>query len=251
MKIDVLLSPLNADELHFTGKTTVVIDVLRATTTIVTALQNGAREVVPVGSVDFAMKISGSAAGGQTLLCGERNITMIEGFSLGNSPLEYDEETIKGKTIVFFTTNGSKSIVKAKFSENLLIASFINMNAIVNHLVELGNDVEILCSGSEGKFCIEDTACAGKIISEIKSRVHEVILTDSGRASELIYDSFGKNLDEMLLNCDHGKKLQEKGFADDIKYCSQLSISDIVPYYDAGTIKIVQPKEVQQSENKN
>ena len=113
MKIRTLLSPLNVEELYFTKKTTVVIDVLRATTTIVTALHNGAKEIIPVSSIEFAMKISG---GGQMLLGGERNAEKIDGFTFGNSPLEYTEEAVKGKSIILFTTNGSKALVRAKFS---------------------------------------------------------------------------------------------------------------------------------------
>ena len=121
MKLNVLFSPGNTDDLYFTGKTTVVIDVLRASTTIVEALKNGAKDVIPVATVEFAMKISGGMFGGQTLLCGERNTKKIEGFALGNSPLEYKKEIVSGKSIVFYSTNGTRAIVKAKFSENLFI----------------------------------------------------------------------------------------------------------------------------------
>ena len=101
MKLDVLFSPVQADELFFTGKTTVVIDVLRASSTIITALTNGAKEIVPVGTVEFAVKVSGGIFGGQTLLGGERNTKKIEGFALGNSPSEYTTEIVYGKSIVF------------------------------------------------------------------------------------------------------------------------------------------------------
>ena len=97
MKLNVFLSPVIVDELYFTGKTTVVIDVLRATSTIATAINNGAKEVVPVASVEFAVKVSGGMFGGQTLLGGERNTKKIEGFALGNSPFEYAKEVIEGK----------------------------------------------------------------------------------------------------------------------------------------------------------
>src|SRR4030065_1751418 len=135
MKINVLFSPLGADELSFTGRTTVVIDVLRASSTIVAALSNGAREVVPVATVEFAVKVSGGMFGGQTLLGGERNTKKIEGFALGNSPFEYSKEIVEGKSIVFYTTNGTKSIVKAKYSENLYICSFLNISAVAKHLI--------------------------------------------------------------------------------------------------------------------
>ena len=127
MKINVLFSPVNADELYFANKITVMIDVLRASSTIINALSNGAKEVIPVATVEFAVKVSGGMFGGQTLLGGERNTKKIEGFALGNSPLEYSKDIVGDKFIVFFSTNGSKAIVKAKFSENLLRAQLSSL----------------------------------------------------------------------------------------------------------------------------
>jgi len=167
MKINVLTSNISFDELYFTGKTCVVIDVLRASTVIVNALANGAREIIPVGTVDFAMKVSGDAFRSQTLLGGERNTKKVEGFTLGNSPLEYTPEIVNGKSIIHYTTNGSKSIVKAKFAENLFIACFNNLTAIVDHMVKLGKDFEIICAGNNGALNMEDSVCAGKMIFEI------------------------------------------------------------------------------------
>lgn len=238
MKVNVLLSPLNADDLYFTGKTTVVIDILRATSVIVTALGNGAREIIPVNTVDFAMKVSGNAFGGQTLLGGERNTKKIEGFALGNSPIEYNTETVKGKSIILYTTNGSKAIVRAKFSENLFICSFGNLNAIAEHLVKLNKDVVILCSGTNGMFNLEDTICAGKLITEMLKMNEEIELTDASNASVTLNKSFGKSLNKMLSQTEHGKLLIENGFSEDIKICAKLNTHDIIPYYDSGVIKL-------------
>src|SRR5664279_3068870 len=103
MKVNVLLSSSNLDELSFSGKTTVIIDVLRATTTIINALNNGAKEIIPVASVEFAVKVSGGMFGGLTLLGGERNTKKIEGFAMGNSPREYSPEVVNGKSIILYT----------------------------------------------------------------------------------------------------------------------------------------------------
>ena len=243
MKINVLLSPHNVDELYFSNKTTVVIDVLRATTVIVTALENGAREVIPVGSVDFAMKVSGNAFGGQTLLGGERNTNKIEGFYLGNSPSEYTSETVTGKSIILYTTNGSKAIVKAKFSENLFICSFKNLKAIANHIVKLKKDVEILCAGSNGMFCIEDTVCAGRLISEISSLASDLELTDAAKASAVLNKSFGDNIFEMLKNAEHGQKLINNGYEDDLNECAAIGVSDVIPFYNSGVVKVYKEEE--------
>src|SRR4030066_2154813 len=190
MKINVLFSPVGADELSFTGKTTVVIDVLRASSTIVAALQNGAREVVPVATVEFAVKVSGGMFGGQTLLGGERNTKKIEGFALGNSPLEYTPEVVTGKTIILYTTNGTKAIVKAKFSENLFVCSFLNLGALAKHLVKLDKDFEILCSGRNNYYSMEDSICAGKLASEVQKLKEDIELSDSAKSCIALNKTF-------------------------------------------------------------
>ncbi len=243
MKIHVLLSPQNVDELYFTGKTVVIIDVLRATTVVAHALKNGAKEIIPVGSIDFAMKISGNAHGGQTLLCGERNTKMIEGFNLGNSPAEYTSERVNTKSIIFFTTNGSKSVVKAKFADNLFTCSFNNLSAIAKHLAELNEDVEILCAGSNGMFCVEDTVCAGRLITELVGLKEDITITDAAKASVVLSKEFGVDLVNMLKDCEHGKRLVDNGFESDIEICGQLSNVDVVPVFLDGALKVL-PKNM-------
>lgn len=239
MKLNVLLSPLSADELYFTNKTTVVIDVLRATTTIITALANGAKDIVPVVSVEFAVKISGSMFGGQTLLGGERNTKKIDGFSLGNSPLEYTKNAIARKSIVFYSTNGSKAIVKAKFSENLFLSSFINLKAVAKHLVKLGKNTEILCAGENNNFSLEDSVCAGDLINEIKKLKKDAELSDSAKGAIALYKSFGKDVLSMLKESEHGKLLISNDFTADLEYCSQHSITDVIPFYSGSVLKAV------------
>lgn len=235
MKIITLLSPLNVEELYFTNKTTVVIDVLRATTSIVTAIANGAKDIIPVGSIEFAMKVSGDTFSGQTLLAGERNTKKIEGFSLGNSPLEYKSETVDGKTIVLFTTNGSKAIVKAKYSNLLFISSFLNADSIAK-CISKKEEVVILCSGNNGLFSFEDSVCAGDLINEIKSLGIDLELDDASKTCLFLYDKNKKRLNKMLAETEHGRKLIEGGFSEDIEFASQKNIFDIVPSYQKGTI---------------
>jgi len=246
MKINVVLSPTTVDELYFSGKITVVIDVLRATSTIITALMNGAKEIVPVGSVEFAMKASSNMFGGQTLICGERNAKKIDGFNLGNSPLEFTREVIGGKSIVFFTTNGTKAIVKTKFAEEVIIASFLNISAVAKYLAELKKPFEILCAGRNSNFSLEDTVLAGKLISEIMTQSDEVTLTDSGLAAVAIAKTFGKNIKKMLAESEHGKILIENGFAEDLKYCAKLNITGDIPIFASNVIKIAHQQSLEQ-----
>lgn len=239
MKVNVLFSPLNADELYFTNKTTVVIDVLRATSVITQAIKNNAKEIIPVATVEFAVKVSGGMFGGQTLLGGERNTKKIEGFALGNSPFEYVEKVVEGKSIVFYTTNGTKAVVKAKFSENLLICSFLNISAVAKKIVELGNNVEILCAGRNNLFSLEDSVCAGRLAKEIAELNEDLFLNDSTLAAMSLDDKFGSNLVEMMKQCEHGKILLENGFEKDIEFCGQLNSTDVIPFFKNGTIRTI------------
>lgn len=239
MKLNVLLSALSADELYFAGKTCVVIDVLRASSTIVAAIHNGAKEVVPVATIEFAVKVSGGMFGGQTLLGGERNTKKIEGFALGNSPFEYSKEIVKGKTIVFYTTNGTKAIAKAKFSENLFVCSFGNISSVAKHLVSLNKDVEIVCAGRNNFFSIEDSICAGKLVSLILEMVPEIDMNDSVKAVIALYDRYGKDIGNMMIESEHGKILMDNGFEKDIEYCSQVDIVTTIPYYTNGVLKLL------------
>ena len=240
MKCIVHVSPANLDELYFTSKTIVVIDVLRASNTIITALNNGARDIVPVGSIEFAVKVSGGMFGGHTLLGGERNTKRIDGFALGNSPLEYTEEIVSGKSIVFFTTNGSKAITKAKFSDNLFVCSFSNISALAEHLVRFNLDFEILCAGRNNSFSMEDSICAGKLIDRIQESDEKLVLNDSSTACLSLYRIYGSDIFEMLKNSDHGKLLIENGFEEDLKICSKVDNVKVIPFFKENVVKLMQ-----------
>ncbi|HSW53887.1 MAG TPA: 2-phosphosulfolactate phosphatase [Ignavibacteriaceae bacterium] len=239
MKLDVLFSPVQADELFFTGKTTVVIDVLRASSTIITALSNGAKEVVPVGTVEFAVKVSGGIFGGQTLLGGERNTKKIEGFALGNSPSEYTKEIVSGKSIVFYSTNGSRAIVKAKYSTNLFVCSFNNLKTVAKHIKMLDQDVIILCAGNNNLFSLEDSVCAGMLVSELIAGNKTIQLTDASTGALTLFKSFGKNIFKMLSETDHGQLLINNGFEVDLKACAELGSTDVIPFYSGNVLKVL------------
>lgn len=239
MKLDVLFSPVQADELFFTGKTTVVIDVLRASSTIITALSNGAKEVVPVGTIEFAVKVSGGIFGGQTLLGGERNTKKIEGFALGNSPSEYTKEIVSGKSIVFYSTNGSRAIVKAKYSTNLFVCSFNNLKTLAKHLRKLNEDVIILCAGNNNLFSLEDTVCAGMLVSELIAGNKTIELTDASTGALTLFKSFGKNIFKLLSETDHGQLLINNSFEEDLKACAELDSTDVIPFYAGNVLKVL------------
>jgi 2-phosphosulfolactate phosphatase len=237
MKIDLHFTPTLVDELSLRDRTVVVVDVLRASSTIVTALSNGAREVIPTATVESAMKIAGSLGADQALLGGERHGKMIPGFDLGNSPYEYAQGKVRGKSIVFSTTNGSQAMVKARYAAELAICGFINMAAVASFLREGSKDFTILCSGRSGGFSLEDTVCGGMLIARV-SEDEEAQLTDGALAAMSLYRTFGRGLLKMMRASEHGRYLEEIGLGNDIKYCASVDAVPVLPLLEGNVIRL-------------
>ncbi|HRE40515.1 MAG TPA: 2-phosphosulfolactate phosphatase [Ignavibacteria bacterium] len=244
------------DELTLKDKNIVIIDVLRATSTMAVALSNGAKEIIPSDSVSKAAKIAKGA--GNSLLCGERGGKIVEGFNLGNSPSEYLEEVIKDKTLVFSTTNGTMSILKAKYAKSCVLASFINVDRVLNYLKELNEDFTIICSGKLNNFCIEDAALAGYIIMNLfgnNSTKEEI--NDPERTAEIICKYYledkqhptNENIFRMFKETEHGKYLAEIGFESDLRFCAEMNSYPVLPVIHNGIIKLKESVE-KESEKK-
>ena len=242
MKIDLSFSAGQFDDLQLRDKNVVVIDVLRASSTITIALNNGAREIIPVASIESAVKISGSLFGEVTLRGGERNGKTIEGFNLGNSPLEYSEAAVKGKSIIYCTTNGSVAMAKSRYARTLVVGSFLNLTTVVDFILEENKDFLIICAGrinSIGYFSMEDAVCAGMMIQKLmKIESVELNLSDSAKAAHALYKSFGRSVLKMLKTSEHGKYLIEIGFADDLKICAAVDSVPVLPVQIENKIKI-------------
>ncbi|MHB1048544.1 MAG: 2-phosphosulfolactate phosphatase [Bacteroidota bacterium] len=245
MKIEVFFSQSQIDDLFLRDKNVVVIDVLRASTTVITALNNGAREIIPVNTIESAVKVSGNLFGDVVLRGGERNGKMIEGFNLGNSPAEYTPEAVKGKSIIFYTTNGAPAMWKARYAKNLLVAGFVNITAVINKIKEIKEDIYILCAGKHTQFCIEDAVCAGMITKLlIDDEETEIDFNDSAVAAVALFKSFSKNLLKMARTCDHGKYLIDIGFDKDIEFCTTIDTFDVVPELVANVIKVKKKSDI-------
>jgi 2-phosphosulfolactate phosphatase len=239
MKIDCFLTPHDVDDLALRDRTVVVIDVLRATTSIVTALSNGAKEVIPATSVESATKISASLGGDVALLAGERNGRMIPGFDLGNSPSEFSEGKVRGRSIIFTSTNGSQALVKARYAHELVTCAFINLSAVAEFLAERPRDIVVLCSGRQGGLSLEDTVCAGMLIARtVDAAGDDVSLPDAAVAAMSLYKSLGRGLLKMLKNSEHGRYLEEIGFGDDLKFCAQVDTVRVLPVLEAGVLHL-------------
>jgi len=242
MKIDLSFSAAQFDDLQLRDKNVVVLDVLRASSTITVALNNGAREVIPVASIESAVKISGSLFGEVTLRGGERNGKTIEGFNLGNSPLEYSEAAVKGKSIIYCTTNGSVAMSKSRYARTLIIGSFLNLTTVVDFIREENKDFLFICAGrinTLGYFSLEDAVCAGMMIQKLmKIESVELNLSDSAKAAHALYKSFGRSILKMLKSSEHGKFLIEVGFADDLKVCAAVDSVPVLPVQIENKIKL-------------
>lgn len=247
MQVDLYFTPHQADELALRNKTVVVVDVLRASTTIATALHNGAKEVIPVTTVERAVKISGHLFGDVILLGGERNGKMIQGFSLGNSPSEYTEEKVKGKSIIFSSTNGSHAIEKARYAHTLLVCGFINISTVVHKLGHLKNDFVVLCSGNDGRFSLEDCVCAGMLFARLSEDMKiDLTYSDAALAATVLFKGYSRNILKMIKNAEHGKYLAEIGFEDDLKVCAGIDTVPVLPQLVGNVIRLKQVPETQE-----
>jgi 2-phosphosulfolactate phosphatase len=232
MKVSLLPTVEYINEQELKDKVVIVIDVLRATSVITTAIGNGASEVVVTIEIDEAMNLKDD----KSLLGGERKALMIEGFDLSNSPLEYRKEIVKGKRIVLTTTNGTKAIYKSMAAKKIYIGSMLNGRAVAQKAAAERMDVVIACAGTYGKFSIDDFICAGKIISDI-SNMAEAELDDFAAASYMAYRDNRGDIEGYVKMASHYKYLISIGLKGDIKYCLTEDLLDVVPEYKNGKIR--------------
>ena len=239
MNISVIATAQQAQGIDFSGKTAVVIDVLRATSVITTALDNGAREVIPVSTVEEAQSHYAASNPASTLRGGERNSLKIYGFDLSNSPLEYKKKVVEGNTVIITTTNGTNAINNIKGADEVVLACFRNVAAVAEYIVGLSyhgsRDIVIVCAGTQGRFSLDDGLCAGMLIELLKQKT-EVETDDLGLLVTHYYNNSKANLLGALTGCFHLKRLFTLGFYDDIRFCLQTSCVATVPVLHDGRI---------------
>lgn len=217
--------------------TVVVIDVLRATSSIVTALDNGAAGIVPVREADEAIAVMRRLGRERALLCGERESRLIAGFDLDNSPASYTRERVEGKTLVLTTTNGTRALLEAaRDNGTVYCAAFLNRAAIVERLIAADGEARLLCAGSEGRLSFEDMLCAGAIVDALVRHDTQLAITDAARAAMTVYAANAKRLTTAIAGGTHARTLVEKGFAADVATCANIDVSRCVPLYADGVI---------------
>jgi len=231
MKIDLYYKHNDVNPNDLKDRNVIIIDVLRATSVIATALNNGAISVQTVAEIEqaFALKKNNP----NVLLAGERDAIKIDGFNFGNSPLEMTVEAIAGKELIMCTSNGTKAVAVSSQAKSILAASFINMQSIVDTLSVLNEDFVIICSGTNGRFSLDDGLAAGMLIHRISANKEDLHVSDSGLAMALIAEHSIK-IHKTLSDCYHLKLLKHRGFQADIDYCLSADIIPTVAKYIDG-----------------
>ncbi|MCH5599900.1 2-phosphosulfolactate phosphatase [Niabella ginsengisoli] len=207
----------------------VVIDVFRATSTIASALYNGAKYIIPVDAVPKAVEISAEVGG---IAAGERDGKLADGLSHGNSPLEYTKDFIEDKILVLTTTNGTRLLHMALVNgaDDIVTGSFPNLTSVCNYLTKQNKNVILACAGWKDRFNIEDTLFAGAVIHRVKE--HFTIHCDSSFMAENIYTQHKENLPQFAENLTHYHRLVNRfGYIDDIEFCLTEDVADVLPLY--------------------
>lgn len=217
--------------------TYVMIDVLRASTVICTALSNGAREVVPYSEIDDARAARTQAGYSDALLCGERLGRKIEGFDLGNSPTEYTPERIADRPLIFASTNGSVALTAAPPQATVLVGGFCNLTALCRRVMDLDQPVLIACAGKLGAFALEDATAAGAVIARLWEIDPELeLINDGAMAAQALWDRYKTDPAMALWQSRHGIYLIEIGFGSDLSLCAAADSANVVPEMENGRL---------------
>ena len=238
MKIDLAFTPFELEKKELKGKAVVVIDSLRATSTMLTAFENGCAGFIPVATIEEARELAATLKDPNFLLGGERGARALEGFQVGNSPRDYSSEKVKGKVVIMTTTNGTRTLVAAKRAEEVFIGAFLNLSAVCRRLKESGRDVIIACSGEKNLFCLEDFICGGAMVACLSGEQNSLIVTDAARAAKILYEHFSPDICAMLEGSEWGQYLDSIGLSEDVRICAQIDSSILVPVYRDGKVSV-------------
>lgn len=235
-KIETILSPLMfplyAEEIG--NKNVVVIDILRATTTMCIAFENGVSEMVPVSSPEEARELMSHGY----LAAAERGGVTVEGFDLGNSPQDYTQKRVQGKKIAITTTNGTRAIQLSKDAKNVLIGSFINLDKLTEFLIKDQADVLLFCAGWKDKFNLEDTLFAGAVIYKLTGYFEQS--GDSTLAALDIYKYAVSDLHGYLQKASHVQRFKALHVESDLDVSLMTNVSSLIPVFQNGCIKLLQ-----------
>ena len=245
MRLDVFFTPIQAKPADTAGRLVVIVDVLRASTTVATALGNGAKTVMPLEGADEVISRSKEFHRSAVILAGEQKMLPIPSFDLGNSPQAFTRKAVEGKTILITTTNGTRALLGVQGARDIVIASYVNFTAVLAMMkvaASSNTDIAIICAGEEGGFTLEDAACAGRYVRALPKRADGMQVNDAASASVLIEKKYGENIAKLFKDSTHGQALQEAGFGDDLAAAAKVDAYPVVPIYQERQITKLGPE---------
>ena len=233
MRIDVFFTPLGLNPGDLTGRGVVVVDVLRASTTVITALANGAKAIIPAATAEEAVRLASNLEKDGVVLAGERKSLKIDGFAFGNSPREMTAAAVGGKTIVLATTNGTPALVAAQGGDPVLVGAPANFRALAARaraVLEQRGELVVLCAGRDKQFAVEDGYTAGRLIKAVRRGVKRLELNDAARAAIALTDAVA-TWTEALEGSEAARQLAEADLAEDVRFAAKPDRFTVVPSY--------------------
>jgi 2-phosphosulfolactate phosphatase len=215
-----------------TGKIVVLVDILRATSTICAALHHGVKEIIPVATIDEALAYKKKGY----MVAGERDGKVLDFADFGNSPFNFMNDAAIGQSIVYTTTNGTKAISIATGCHELLIGAYLNLNVIADYLRNATQDVIIFCSGWKNKFNLEDTLFAGALADQLLKDNNYKTVCDSTLAATDLWSIAKNDLMTYIQKAAHRERLRKLGLDDVLEYCHTPDLAPVIPVYKAPAI---------------
>jgi 2-phosphosulfolactate phosphatase len=241
MKVEVRFTIPELDSGEVAGATAVVVDVVRATTTLITALAEGAGPVFPAASAEEAIRLLQSLGREDTLLCGERKGLRPEGYDLGNSPGEFTRSVVEGKRLIMSTTNGTRTFRAVEDAERVVAAALVNLGAVAEAIAD-SERVVILCAGRHDRFALEDAACAGALLLRLRERGLELEAGDAARSAIALASA--QSLDEgFLASTQAGQALKKLDLEADLALCARVDRVPVVPVFRERTVTLLEPSD--------
>lgn len=237
MKIDIFPVFNKVPSNHISSSTVIVVDVLRSSSCIITAVMNGANWVVPASEPAEAVGLASRLGVKDCILAGEREALKLPDFDIGNSPAEYNAKTVRGRSVIISTTNGTGAIHGMSSAKTVLIGGMINRTAVARRAVELGDDVIIVCAGTYGQISADDLIAAGSVAEAINRFSCEPMeATDIAMVCCMLYADWKEGRADISVT-NHCARLMRLGFEEDVKYCFTEDVTDVVPVYENGVIR--------------
>jgi|SRR5882672_3640107 2-phosphosulfolactate phosphatase len=238
MRVHVALMPGEFPDVRLDGRVALVVDVFRATSMVVAAFGAGCVRVIPVANARAAREKAAAMAPEPVLLAGESGGDPIEGFDLGNSPLDCTPDRVGGRTLVLTTTNGTGAMLKAAEADAAAVAALTNVSAAARWAAAGGRDVTVLCAGEQGRFSLEDAVCAGLLVDGLLRADPVARLSDAAQAAHCLGLSYAAQPERLKRDARWARQLDRRGRAADLDACVRIDATSLVPEIAAGAVTL-------------